>query len=57
MFRECVLPVKSVPVDAAAGSSAHESLLPGQICSVTGGLKGSLRNSPLVGTGMCLWGW
>lgn len=57
MFRESILPVKSVPVDAAAGSSANESLLPGQIHSVTGSLKGSVRNAPLVGSRMCLWSW
>lgn len=57
MFRECILPVKSVPVDAASGSSANESLLPGQIHSVTGSLKGSVSNAPLVGSRTCLWSW
>lgn len=57
MFRECILPVKSVPVEGDAASPANESLLPGQIHSVTGSLKGSVRNIPLAGTGTCLWSW
>lgn len=57
MFGECTLPVKSVLVDAAAGSSANESPLPGQIQSVTGSPKGSVRNIPLAEIRMCLWIW
>lgn len=44
MFGECVLPVKPGPVDDA-GSSANESLLPGQISSVTGVSRGHIERA------------